>query len=283
MNEILVGVDFSPSSINALEHALGLAQNFNSFVLVVWVETKESMRLLDAKKSNEAKEKAEAKFKELQASYAETFSGVDIQFKMRAGTSYKEILAEAAENKPELIITGTHGSHGFRKYFLGNNANSIYALAECPVISISPHRKTSKGLQTIIMPVDSSLDTRQKVPLVSSLAKKYGAEVHILGFIESNISDEKTRVNLYIKQVMAHFYSAKIACQTKIILGGNPVKNVLNYANSVDANLIAIMVKQSGDTDNPFLSSKTQQLINQSPIPVLTVPNKTLISERPGR
>jgi nucleotide-binding universal stress UspA family protein len=283
MNEILVGVDFSSSSLNAFEHAIGLAHKYNSFLLAVWVETKESVRLLDAKAGADAQQKAKARFDELIASYGDQFASVETQLKLRKGTSYKEILEEAKAVKPDMIITGTHGSRGFRKYFLGDNANSIYGMAECPVISISEHRKATRNLDTIIMPVDNSLDTRQKVPLVTSLAKKYGAEVHVLGMVDSNLADVKMRVNLYVKQVMAHFYSAKVPCKTKIIQGGDRVKNVLNYAKNSEANLIAIMVRQSGDGSNPFLSSKTQQLINQAPMPVLTVPNKEIIKERPGR
>ena len=46
MNDILIGIDFSDCSINALEHAISFARKADRDIIMVWVNRPESQREL---------------------------------------------------------------------------------------------------------------------------------------------------------------------------------------------------------------------------------------------
>ncbi|HHB51588.1 MAG TPA: universal stress protein [Saprospiraceae bacterium] len=181
MNEILVGLDFSESSMNALAHAVGLAKRFRSDLLCVWVENKNSIRHLNFDKGAELHDLVNEKFKKVMEEFKDEISLDKVELKLTKGVTYKEIIRVSIENKVDLIMVGAHGSQGFRRFLMGDNANHIIAEAKCPVISIREHRTLKKGLKTVVIPIDSTLDTRQKLPIATRIALAYGAEVHILG------------------------------------------------------------------------------------------------------
>ena len=282
MNEILVAIDFSESSVNALEHALGVAEKFKSNILMVWVESKSSLQYLDLQKGEDVTKKVKARFEEIIENQKPKLQGLDIEYRCRKGIAYKEIVALSLENEVDMIVTGTHGAHGFRRFLMGDTANHIIAEAKCPVLTIGLHRTLSRSLQNIVLPIDQSLDTRQKVGIATQFAQLFGAKIHILGLYMSSVKTLQRRVDEYVKQVDKHL--VKNGIKTEIYMEKNykGAKSILNYAKKVDANLILTMIETESRTSDLWLGSQGQQLVNQSPIPVLSIANKQLIKSRPG-
>ena len=282
MNEILVAVDFSESSINALEHAIGVAERFNSNILMVWVESKSSLQYLELEKGDDVKKKVALRFDEIIKKYKPNLNGQDIEYRCRKGVAYKEIVALSIENKVDMIITGVHGAHGFRRFLMGNNANHIIAEAKCPVLTIGLHRTLGRALQDIVLPIDQSLDTRQKVGIATQFAQLFGATIHILGLYTSSVKTLQRRVDEYVRQVNKHLVKNGIKTEIHIEKNYKGAKSILNYSKKVDANLILTMIETESRTSDLWLGSQGQQLVNQSTIPVLSIANKQLIKSRPG-
>jgi len=283
MNEILVGVDFSESSQNALAHAIGLASKFKSNLLLVWVENSNSIRHLDIKSDESVKEVVESRFKKIINDYSKEISPKDIEYRIRKGVTYKEVISLSVENDIDMIVVGAHGSQGFRRFLMGDNANHIIAEAKCPVITIREHRTLDRDLKTIVIPIDSSLDTRQKLPITAKMALYYGADIHLLGLYFSNVGTLRKRVNSYIEQseqfliksgvknVIVHFASSK-----------NGARTIMNYAIKVNAGLISTMIETEKLASDLWLGSQGQQLVNQSPVPIMSIANKEYMRSRPG-
>jgi len=282
MNEILVAVDFSDSSINALEHAVGVAEKFKSNILMVWVESKSSLRYLNINKGEDVKENVSARFEELIAKYKPQLNGMDMEYRCRKGIAYKEIVAVSVENKVDMIVSGVHGVKGFRRFLMGDTANHIIAEAKCPVLTIGLHRTLGRALKDIVLPIDQSLDTRQKVGIATQFAQLFGARIHILGLYMSNVDTLKRRVDEYVKQVDKHLKKNKVETVVYMEKDYKGAKSILNYANRVDANLIITMIETETRTSDLWLGSQGQQLVNQSTVPVLSIANKQLIKHRPG-
>ncbi len=282
MNEILVAVDFSESSINALEHAVGVAERFKSNILMVWVESKSSIQYLELDKGDDINKEVALRFDELIAKYKEKLNGQDMEYRCRKGVAYKEIVALSIENKVDMIVTGVHGAHGFRRFLMGNTANHIIAEAKCPVLTIGLHRTLGRALQHIVLPIDQSLDTRQKVGIATQFAQLFGATIHILGLYTSNVDTLKRRVDEYVKQVNKHLTKNGIKTEIYFEKKYKGAKSILNYSKKVDANLIVTMIETESRTSDLWLGSQGQQLVNQSTIPVLSIANKQLIKSRPG-
>jgi len=283
MNEILVGVDFSESSNNALAHAVGLATKFKSNMLLVWVENSNSIRHLELEKGEEVHAVVEKKFQEVIEKYGKDISPRDIDTKICKGVTYKEIVSLSIENDVDMIIVGAHGSQGFRRFLMGDNANHIIAEARCPVITIREHRTLKRDLDTIVIPIDSSLDTRQKLPIATKIALYYGADIHLLGLYFSNIGTLRKRVNSYVEQ--SEQFIIKSGVKNVVIhyaASKNGARTIMNYAIKVNAGLIATMIETERLASDLWLGSQGQQLVNQSPVPILSIANKEYMRSRPG-
>lgn len=280
MNEILVAVDFNDTSINAYNHAVGLAEKMNASLLLAWVGNKVGIKNVNAKNFNDAKTIAEKKFQQL---IEEDKNKIDIEYKLLKGNMHSAISKLSIEMKVDMIILGIKGKSGVSRFFMGDNTSEIIKKSECPVITISDKRKSSQGLEKIVMPIDDSINTRQKVPIVTKIAKAFGAKVYILGVYTSNVASLKMRVDNYLKQVAKHFKTKKIDYEVKTVKSASMIKPTLNYSEEIEANLLAVMHNEEGSTSELFLGTQAQQLINQSHIPVVVVKNKDFIQERPGR
>jgi nucleotide-binding universal stress UspA family protein len=281
MNEILVAVDFSDSSINALEHAIGVAKRFKASILMVWVGNKRSMVYLGVKNLDEAITIATQKLEELVEKYKPELGEQDMEYRIRKGITYKEIVALSKENQVDMIVTGVHGVHGFRRFFMGDNAKHILAEAKVPVLTIGLHRTLDRPLEVIVMPIDSTLDTRQKVGITTRFAQVFGATIHILGIDSSGVHTIKMRVKSYVEQVAKHLDKSGVKYVTHYVKK-NDARTILNYAKKVDANLIVTMMETETRASDLWLGPQAQQLVNQSPIPVLSIANRQLIKARPG-
>ena len=67
-----------------------------------------------------------------------------------------------------------------------------------------------KHISEILFPIDSTMETRQKVPFATELAKYFDAEIHLLGVYSTNVKDIKNLVEGYTKQAMEYVESNNV-------------------------------------------------------------------------
>jgi nucleotide-binding universal stress UspA family protein len=128
------------------------------------------------------------------------------------------------------------------------------------------------------MPIDSTIESRQKVPITALLAKYYNAEIHVLATHTTSVKDVRNRIMDYVKQVERYLDENQVRFLVKEIEAGNISDSVIDYATSVNANLISIMDEQEKAASNIWLGPYAQQMENHSPIPVLVVHAKNYIA-----
>jgi nucleotide-binding universal stress UspA family protein len=276
MNNIVVAVDFSESSINAFLHALSIAQKCNTDLDLVWVrKSAEEKDKFDT--GGDPTKEVKVQFTELIAKYQPELPGNKISYKIRTGKVYKEIADEARESKAMLVVTGTHGASVFVEFWIGSNANRIVSLSPCPVITIRGGIDIARPLSKIVLPIDSTTETRQKATFTGYLAKKHDAQVHILSLYSTKAKAIRRNVDTYSEQVAKYFEEEGIKYLIVHKEADNIADGMIEYAKSVDANLISIMTQQESTTANLWMGSYAQQTINRSPIPVLCIrPKETL-------
>lgn len=273
MNRIVVAVDFTESSINSLEHALTIASRAGADITMVWVDRMGTSSSLLPEVS--MAEHVEEKFKELVEKYKWKLLRHTIEYKIRKGKVHDQIIAEAEESNANLIFTGTHGNSGIEQFLIGSNAYKMVITAPCPIITIRAGTDVNRELKTIVMPIDSTLETRQKVTFTSQIAKIFKAEVHVVCIHTTGVQTVQSLVNSYADQVEKHLQSDKVKVVRAIVRNSHLAKAVLEYCEQVDANLLSIMTEQ--ERTPLMLGNYTSQMINQSPIPVLCIhPTQTM-------
>ena len=277
MSELLVCVDFSKSSINALNYAVVLANKLGYDIMMVWVNKPESYDSLIAYDNQNLKLEIKNRFEELIKTYAPKLKKGTIKYKLRKGKIYQEIVNQAKYDDAQMIVAGTHGVSGFEEYWIGSNAYKIVTYSPCPVITVRQDFKIKETISKIVLPIDSTLETRQKVPFTAQLAKPFDAEIHILALYSSSLKSIKNRVNSYVQQVAKYLDEENISYKIESIEASNITNSTIDYAVNINADLISIMTEQETSTSNIWLGNYAQQMVNHSPIPVISVHPKELL------
>jgi len=110
MSKIIVAIDFSDCSINAFLHALSIAQNTKSDIVLVWVQKAAGQTDKFEKGGQVATNEVEKAFEDLITKYQPELPANKILWKIRTGKVYNEIPKEAKTSKAFLVVAGTHGA-----------------------------------------------------------------------------------------------------------------------------------------------------------------------------
>lgn len=194
-----------------------------------------------------------------------------IDYKIRKGKVHLEVANQAKYNDASLVIAGTHGVTGFEEFWIGSNAYRIVTYAPCPVITVRANYEAKPTISKIVVPIDSTLETRQKIPFSAKMAKLFGAEIHILSLYSTTIKAVRYKVDNYAKQVAKYLDEENVPYIFRTEDAENITNATIQYSTEVDADMIAIMTEQETTTSNLFLGAYAQQMVNHSPIPVLSI------------
>jgi nucleotide-binding universal stress UspA family protein len=276
MKQIIVAIDFSKTSLSALAYGIHLANKAGADLQMVWVDNTTSEEVVFEGFAHEERNEKVQLLKELQEKYSKKLKNSKLDFKTRKGKVYIEIAQQAKAINADLIIAGTHGISGFEEFWIGSNAYRIVTNAPCPVITLRFDCKVA-DVSKIVIPIDSSQETRQKIPVASQVAQLFNSEVHILSLYSTTLKSVHKRVDNYAKQVMDFLKERNVKYVSVVKESDNITRTTIDYADSVGANLIAIMTEQETTTANIFLGPYAQQMVNHSPIPVLSMRSKELV------
>lgn len=274
---IVVGIDFSRSSIQAFEYALGIAGQTQSNLKLVYVTKKRDIDSLvprDGKGKNSATEKS---FEKLIARYKDTIPG-EITYRILSGKIYEEVTNLAKYTEAWLIIAGAHGMSGFEEMWVGNNASKIISHANRPVITLKKNFRIKKPvMEKIVLPIDSTFETIQKVPFTLELAQYFKAQINVLSLYSSKMKTTEQRVENNTRDVMELIVKSGLRYINEKIVDENITRATIEYAQKRNADLISIMTEQEFSSQNVLMGTYAQQMVNQAPIPVLSHKTRILI------
>lgn len=268
---IVVGIDFSDCSINALKHAITIAQKARAGITMVWVNHLDYSKEIFSVEPKQLGGEVKDRFEQLITEYKKQLDGQSLEYVIRKGKVYKEICAVGEELNAFMIIIGTHGSAGFEEFWIGSNANRVVSISKRPVITIRGGIDVGCDLNKIVMPFDSTKETRQKLPITALLARYFNSEVHILGLFTSSLDDLRYRIRTYVAQAEDYFKDNNVRYTVTFLEADNITETTLNYAKKIEANLVTIMTEQETELSNLWLGPYAAQMVNHSPIPVLSI------------
>ncbi|MCF0207101.1 MAG: universal stress protein [Bacteroidales bacterium] len=274
MERIIVPIDFSEESMKGLDLAVIYANKFFCDIQMVHVQSKKHGRL-QVHFENQYNSIIE-NFEEIVAEYKPKLNAVSrLTYIVKTGSVHEEIVNQANAFDDSVIICSTNGTSGLSDFILGSNAHRIIQSTAKPVISVYSDKYIG-DVKRIVLPLDITRETREKVPLVAQIAKAFGAEVHIVKVASSDSEGIKNKLEIFAATVRKFFDQENIKYQNSYLIGDNITDVTIEYAKTVDADLIAIMTEQTSALSNLVLGSYAYQMLNSSPIPVLSVTPKDL-------
>lgn len=278
MKEIVVGIDFSKGATNALEFALTLNRAIESNITLIWVDKPSAPESVYENVTGDYRSSVHKKFDELITEYQPRMKSGHLSYKIRTGKVYDEIAAFAKQHKADYVIAGTHGISGYEELWIGSNANRIVSIAHCPVFTIRQNTCCDQTISKILVPVDSSMETSVKAAFAAEIAVAFKAEVHLMSIYVTNVSVLKRKVDEKAAEVLKYLEERGIKVVQYQKLINNLTSDLLRYINENNIDLLTIMTEQENKASDIMLGQYAQQMVNHSPVPVLSVHREDVIS-----
>jgi len=274
MKNIIVGVDFSETSLNALEHAMSLALRLRAKLTLLFVVSPDAklMEEIDENKKSSIVDIADKKMQELVVQCQRVLPKYNVKYKIRIGKVSQEMNAEAKEQGDALIVVGTHGCSGFEEFFIGSSAFRIINQSDFPVISIRAGMNMYRDLLSILVVIDDTRETLQKLKIAAPLAKVFNAKVEIMGLYPPLFKNIKETVEAYVHRAEVYLTERDVRFTSTFVESAEKVKVVLDFAKKKEVNLLIVMKEVELNGENVFvLAPFSERIVNRSPYPVLTV------------
>jgi len=263
MKKIIVPIDFSDDSVNALDFAVSIAKKIDAEIMMVNVIKTSRFDFFKGVENVATK----GDFETLMNKYG-SFNE-RIQYKIKKGKVYREILEEAVSEKAFLIIMGSHGVSGFEEVWIGSNTFRVVSEAPCPVITLRKEFQ-KRVISKVVLPIDTTFESRQKIPMTVEIAKLFDAEIYIRGVCINEEDNELMKVKKYVAQTREVIMKQGVSkIFDTIVEGKNKSKMTLEYANEIGADLISIMTEQESDFSINLMGSYAQYMVHHSNIPIL--------------
>jgi nucleotide-binding universal stress UspA family protein len=279
VNKILIPLDFSKTSLKALDHATYLAKLCDAEINLLHVPESLSVNTGNGYFSPPAfhedyeKEITEQSNKKLNdiADRLKKKSKVRVNTLTVIGNPKNEILNFSKKIKADLIVMGTHGISGIKEFFIGSNTFSIIKDAKCPVLSIQRNQK-NPGFENILVPFRDKPHSREKINYAIDLGLLYGSTIHVIGIDTEFNKAHKRKIELEAEQIKKLVEKKGLTCKVKVISNPYLADVILKHATQTGADLIISMSDMDRENITEYFSGPfAQQIVNHSPIPVLSI------------
>lgn len=269
-NLVIVTYDFTEQADSATNHASYVAKTTGADIALVHIINKESKAKF-SKSSDTVQTEIESKLESICKLNTEK-TGVKTFSIIRPGSIFTTIAEIADETKAKLIVLGTHGVKGMQ-HLLGAFALKVVTSSPAPVIIVQSKKIDTNGYNPIILPIDESVETKQKIYQTIEFAKTYNSVVHVFSKYEK---DEYLQIK--VKGNSNFVKNEMLAAGIKVVEAFEPnnsksfSKEVIRYSANANAGLIILTTKKEKEISDMFIGDEDVKIINNdSQIAVLCV------------
>lgn len=253
-HKILVPVDFSTASLNAVEYALHLAPSFAC-----------GITLLHLVEDEEYKERGEREMFEFLKNFN---SDVSIKTFVLCGEILQDIAKAAELLEVYMVVMGTHKLSGL-DFLFGSKALKIVTSASSPFLMTQEDSKFD-SINNIVVPIDLASEDKHILSLALQSARLFNSKIHL--FIAHH-EDEFSRNNTFRNEQFAKKFLTdhEVHFTTVHAEGKNAFDTeILEYAELINAELITVVNHKETGFLNLFGKNFDQNLVGNSfGIPVL--------------
>lgn len=272
--KIMAATDYTELSDNAVQTAAAICQQQGAtLVLIHVVESAVPLEMygfeLDYTTTMKKAEKIHLhnKANELRQQYA-----IPVEEYAGFGDVVTEILRRAELDHPDLIVVGTHGSSGFRRFFIGSAAYRLVKHTTCPVLTI-PGQGLISSFRRILFPIRLGTDPVAKYDHIRPLVLSNHATLLLYGL---TTDEDVSRLNEVIDRegmLEEKLNEDRVDYEIAFDHCHNYADYILNRAAETKADLIVITASLDHTIKEFFIGPFAQQVLNHAGIPVLSVRN----------
>lgn len=272
LSHLLVPIDYSDKSVFGLKYAVKLNKTLNgkiTFVNVIkGVDPIWSDFFTDVERDILLK-----KLQDHMRNFVHKSADIDdSQFDclIAKGKLCDTIMQTAKSMNASAIIMGTSHADNIKKLIIGTNALRVVSEAQCPVITIKCEPKDS-DIKRIILPLDISKETREKVVDAVDIAKKLNAEIMVVSAYTFNDELLYKKLRQQQDQVVNYITERGIKCTGNLFKTDDQVDGVLDFIDSNNGDMVIITTHQQLEIVTSFLGSFAKSIVSKAKVPVMSI------------
>lgn len=275
IEKILVPIALSREGTIAIDHAEMFCKVFDSKLIIMNIVPDDSLfrRIASGGNSNSVLEKAHQQLEKFVKKHFKGKIPDCINLQVRQGNLVPTIIQASKDFSSQLIIIKkSKRIIGKFAAFRKNNADVLLGKSFCPVLTITENF-THDGIREIVMPVDITKKTDDKIRWAIYLAKNFNARVTVISVLDINIDARKSLTYKKALMIEDQLTEEGIDCNVLLITEttGTQHEIFLRQLAKVKPDLIIIMTHEesilSGDTIGKF----AQEVIHEAKQPVFNV------------
>lgn len=193
--------------------------------------------------------------------------GIKVSEVVQFELAFDGILKISQLNNVDLVVMGSHGASGYKEMFIGSNAEKVVRNSEVPVLIIKKEQENFE-VKDFVFASDFSDEIKKPFQNVVEFANKFDSTLHLVmvntpnNFKSTDVSQailDKFVSGFEIKKIKTHIYNET-----------NVEKGILNFANSINADLIGMSTHGRKGLSHFFNGSISEDLVNHAERPVVT-------------
>lgn len=271
MKRILVPVDFSENSINALKYAIDLVNMSNAELHITHSYHDSNKTGSFVSTQNKLREDTKNRLNQL----VEKFQGFISSKKIIQQHFIRDYPAEgiahvASKYQMDLIIMGTKGASGVKGAIWGSVASRLLNITKIPVLAVPKYFGDFK-INYILLAVDNPTyddkEILQPLEVLKDISKAEVTAFNMVVPIYAEVEDDQNvlEVSNTISEISDSYYQS---------FESNLKQGIIKYAMENRMDMICMIKRKRGFFIDIMHMSETKKIIFDSPVPLLVLQEK---------
>jgi nucleotide-binding universal stress UspA family protein len=271
MKKILVPTDFSAYAEDALKVAVQIARKNNSEIFLLhMLELPKQMS--DATTAGASIPEVMLFMKKAQETFDKLLNkpflkDVEVTEVIQFEKAFEGIIKFSKKNAIDLIVMGSHGAAGIEEIFIGSNTEKVVRLSEVPVLVIKKDHGDFKT-SDFVFASDFAKESKKPFKKMIEFANLFDAKINLVMICTPNSFRTTNEAYKIMNGFISEFDFQNYTLQT--YNESNIEKGIINFTNSIGADLIGICNHGRTGLSHFFNGSISEDLVNHTVKPVLT-------------
>ena len=278
MKKIIVPIDYSSASKNALNYAMEVAPVFNLSIEVVHVyyglfDTNEPLIIRGGMGREESllfDMDYLINVEEEEGSIA-VLPTIKIEKRLIQGVPDKEIIKLSKQDDCAMIVIGTTGSHGKVGKFFGSISTEVARNADCPVVLV-PKEAAFTGIKHILFASNYESINPERITESMNWATAFKSNVHFVHIVEEDTDErdfddgrETIFDTLFAKR------DPSVAFEIKNIYAHSVGEGLHDYIEEKNIDLVVMVAPKKNFLQNIFHKSRTKEMAYTTNVPMMVL------------
>lgn len=273
---ILVAIDFTEKSRNAVEMAIHIATRHKAKIILLHniishaIIDRTGKSIIGAETINENYIKTQRALKELEISLKAKYPLLEIQSTIKNDRLIHGINETVDFETVDLVICGTSGHQNLAQLILGSLSYQILTEVNCSVLLV-PENCKKYSFDKILVPIRVLEDLTDKINLSVAIAKRNNGVISLLGIstnedlIKIKEAYQRAKTTIAIKSLEYH---------SQFLLTRDKATQISKFSEEDDADIIILNYQDEDIWKSFFSENFFKQIINYTDVPLFFLKNK---------